>query len=56
MTSPAPKNDSPFRLNRSRIMILVLVALALVSIIGALTGGLTGYQQLREGTLEQQAQ
>lgn len=56
MTPPAPKKDSPFRLNRSRITLLLLIALALVSIVGALTGGLTGYQQLREGTLEQQAQ
>lgn len=56
MSTPAPKKDNPFRLNRSRITLLLLIALALVSIIGALSGGLTGYQELREGTLEQQAQ
>jgi hypothetical protein len=48
--------DSPFRLNRSRITLLLLIVLALISIVGALTGGLTGYQELREGTLELQAQ
>jgi hypothetical protein len=55
---PAPKSTkvSPFRLNRSRITLLLLIVLALVSIVGALTGGLTGYQELREGTLEQQVQ
>jgi hypothetical protein len=54
--APKPTKDSPFRLNRSRITLLLLIVLALVSITGALTGGLTGYQELREGTLEQQAQ
>ncbi len=54
--APKPTKDSPFHLNRSRVTLLLLIALALVSIIGALSGGLTGYQQLREGTLEQQAQ
>lgn len=53
MTPPAPKPDNPLRLNRSRIVILLLVALAAVSIIGALSGGLEGYQQLREGTQQQ---
>ena len=56
MTPPEPPKDNPFRLNGTRIMLLVLIALATLTIIGALTGGLTGYQQLREGTLEQQAQ
>lgn len=54
MSTPEPPKDNPFRLNRSRITLLLLIGLALVSIIGALSGGLTGYQELREGTLEAQ--
>ena len=39
---------SPFTLNRTRIMILILGALALTFIIGAISGGVGNYQQLRD--------
>lgn len=46
MSDPAPL--SPFKLTPQRIMILVLGALALAMIIGAITGGVGNYQALRE--------
>ncbi len=55
MTDPdpdAPRPESPFRLNRSRIILLLLVALALVSIVGAIMGGLSGYQELRDAAIQ----
>jgi len=39
---------SPFKLNRTRVFILVLGALAIVMIVGALLGGVSNYQELRE--------
>jgi hypothetical protein len=45
MTDQPP---SPFTLNRTRIIILVLGALAVTFIIGAITGGVGNYQTLRE--------
>jgi hypothetical protein len=39
---------SPFKLNQTRILILVLGALAVTFIIGAITGGVGNYQALRE--------
>jgi hypothetical protein len=38
---------SPFKLNQTRILILVLAALALTFIIGSIAG-VPNYQQLRE--------
>lgn len=55
MTAPAQPPESPFKLNRTRFMILLLVALAAILIIGALSGGLEGYQQLRDGARQQQS-
>jgi hypothetical protein len=46
MSDPAPL--SPFKLTPPRILILVLGALALVMIIGAIAGGVGNYQALRE--------
>ncbi|MEO6394879.1 MAG: hypothetical protein ABIO40_03110 [Devosia sp.] len=37
-----------FTLNRTRILILLLGALALTMIIGAISGGVSNYQDLRE--------
>jgi hypothetical protein len=46
MTDPKPQ--SPFALNPARITILVLGVVALIMIIGAITGGVSNYQMLRE--------
>lgn len=48
MIESPKKPDSPFRLNRSRIVLLVLGALLLTYIISAMLGGLGNYQQLKE--------
>jgi hypothetical protein len=40
----------PFTLTPARITILLLGVLALVMIVGALAGGVTNYQILREAT------
>jgi hypothetical protein len=41
-------SDTPFKLNRGRILLLALGALALTYIIGALLGGVANYRDLRE--------
>ena len=41
---------SPFTLTPPRIMILVLGILALIFIVGSITGGLTNYQLLKNST------
>ena len=46
MTDPKP--PGPFTLTPPRILLLVLGALALTLIIGAITGGVTNYQDLRD--------
>ena len=46
MTDTPP--PSPFKLNRNRVLLLVLGALALTYIIGALMGGVANYRDLRE--------
>jgi hypothetical protein len=45
MTDQPP---SPFTLTRARIIILVLGALAVTMIIGAIMGGVSNYQTLRD--------
>lgn len=42
------KPIGPFTLTRSRIILLILGALAVVLIIGAISGGVGNYQALRE--------
>lgn len=45
---------SPWKLNRTRIMIVAMVLLALVTILGAtLGGGLNTYEHLKEGAADQ---
>ena len=44
----AEQKPGPFALNPARIMILVLGVLAILFIIGAITGGVQNYQLLRE--------
>jgi hypothetical protein len=46
MTDTQP--PGPFKLNRGRIMLLVLGALALTYIVGALLGGVANYRDLRD--------
>lgn len=40
--------ESPFKLNRGRVLILVLGAIAVVIAISTSLGGINAYQQLRE--------
>jgi hypothetical protein len=55
-TEPPKTPESPWRLNSSRVVLLVIGALALAIVASTLMGGLNSYQQLREGAKEQQAQ
>jgi hypothetical protein len=45
MTDPKP--PGPFTLTRPRIVLLVLGAIAVTYIVGALMGGVANYQELR---------
>ena len=54
MSEDPKKPDSPFRLNRSRILLLLLGALLLTYIISAMLGGLGNYQQLKESATQAQ--
>ena len=55
-TEPPKPPDSPFKLNQSRIVLLVLGAVLLLILISSLMGGMTDYQQLKEGAQQQKAQ
>lgn len=55
-TEPPKPPDSPFKLNRSRIVLLILGALLLTYIIAAFSGSLTNYQLVKEGAQDQKAQ
>lgn len=44
----ADDNKSPFKLNRSRVILLLFGVLALVTVLGALMGSLRGYNEVRE--------
>lgn len=55
-TEPPKPPQSPFKLNSGRIVMLVLGAVLLLYIASAFLGGLSNYQQLKEGALEQKAQ
>ena len=48
MSDDPKKPDSPFKLTRSRIVLLLLGALLLTYIISAMMGGLGNYQKLKE--------
>lgn len=41
-------DDNPFKLNRSRVIILIFAALALITALASIAGGLAGYQQVKE--------
>ena len=41
-------NRSPFRLNRSRIFLLIMGIIVVLIGLSTAMGGLTGYQQLKE--------
>lgn len=55
-TEPPKAPDSPWRLNQSRIVLLVLGAVLVLILISSLMGGMTDYQQLKEGAQQQKAQ
>jgi hypothetical protein len=52
MSEDPKKPDSPFRLNRQRIVLLLLGALLLTYIVSAMLGGLGNYQQLKESATQ----
>lgn len=52
MSDDPKKPDSPLRLNRQRIVLLLLGALLLTYIISAMLGGLGNYQQLKESATQ----
>lgn len=55
-TEPPKPPDSPWRLTPSRIVLLILGIVLLAYIASAFLGGLTNYQQLKEGAQEQRVQ
>jgi hypothetical protein len=55
-TEPPKPPESRLKLNSGRIVLLVLGVVLLLYIASAFLGGLTNYQQLKEGALEQKAQ
>ncbi|WP_439601088.1 hypothetical protein [Devosia sp.] len=56
MSDDPKKPDSPFRLNRQRIVLLLLGALLLTYVISAMLGGLGNYQQLKESAAQPAAE
>ena len=50
---PDTPPQSPFTLTRARIILLALGALALITILAALSGGLSNYQLVKQGATEQ---
>lgn len=42
------QNDSPFKLNRTRLFLLAMGALVLLITVSMMAGGLGSYQALRE--------
>ncbi|OEO29605.1 hypothetical protein VW23_024810 [Devosia insulae DS-56] len=56
MSEDPKKPDSPFRLNRSRILLLLFGALLLTYIISAMLGGLGNYQMLKESATQPAAE
>ncbi len=55
MTNDPDKPKSPWQLNSSRVVLLVLGVLLVLIMASTLLGGLNNYQQLREGAKEQTA-
>ena len=55
MTDDPKKPQSPWALNSSRIVLLILGALLAVYIASTLLGGLGNYQQLRDAALDAKA-
>ena len=48
MTDDPNKPQSPWKLNSSRVVLLILGVLILIYVASALLGGLGNYQQLKE--------
>lgn len=55
-TEPPKPPENPWRLNGSRLVLLVLGALVLVYVVAALSGSLSNYQQVKEGAQQQKSQ
>jgi len=56
-TEPTKQPDNnPWRLNGGRVVLLVLGVLLLAYIASTFMGGLTNYQQLKEGAQQQKAE
>lgn len=55
-TEPPKPPESPWRLNGSRVVLLILGVLMLAYIIAAFSGSLSNYQQVKEGAQDQKAQ
>lgn len=55
-TEPPKLPDSPWRLTPQRIVLLVLGVVLLAYIASTIMGGLTNYQQVKEGAQAQKAQ
>jgi hypothetical protein len=56
MTEDPNKPQSPWKLNSSRVVLLVLGALLLVYLVAALSGSLTNYQLVKEAAQDAQIQ
>ncbi len=56
MSEDPKQPDSPFRLTRARIVLLLLGALLLTYIISASLGGLGNYQKLKESATQPAAE
>jgi hypothetical protein len=55
-TEPPKPPDSPWRLNGSRVVLLILGALLLIYVIAAFSGSLSNYQQVKEGVQDLKTQ
>jgi hypothetical protein len=55
-TEPPKPPESPWRLNGSRVVLLILGVLMLAYIIAAFSGSLSNYQLVKEGAQDQKAQ
>ena len=55
-TEPPKPPESLWRLNPARIVLLALGVVLLAYIVSAFMGGLTNYEQLKEGAQAQKAQ
>ena len=55
-TEPPKPPESPWSLNGSRVVLLILGALLLAYVVAALSGSLSNYQQVKEGAQDLKVQ